>query len=442
MLAESDDAKTAYREAVDLRIALVQKHPDVLEYRANLATTADNFAVFCFDRGEFELAQTYFEHALAQSERLAADYPQQPDYQSSLALALANSAALCEAKNQLPLAQRWLTRAFQIRTQLLRDAPNDPDREEQLASVCLSLGIVETDTRHGKEAETHLRSAIAVFQRLSTTHPDRPFFGERLGACLKQLADLLKSQQHNDQAIATYQEAIQLQRKLVDAHPAVLQHRLDLASVCINLGNLRNRLAQPALARTTFDEVIQVLPQTAGSKIDGPTQSLLEKAYTGRGLAQESLGDLKAMAADFEKSTALAPPARARILRSLCVGSLLEGKQFDLALIVGEPLAIDSGLDGQSAFDLSTRFFRAVAGIRAEKSLPLKDRTDLVDRSVQAGLRFLKRAGEAGYFADPAHRKQLLAPPFVPLLEQNTSYRKLVEATAKTPPSKGTGPAK
>jgi tetratricopeptide (TPR) repeat protein len=306
----------------------------------------------------------------------------------------------------------------------------------------LSLGIVETDTRHGKEAEKHLRSAIAVFQRLAKSYPERPFFGERLGASLKQLADLFKSEQQNDQAITTYQEAIQLQRKLVDAHPAVLQHRLDLASVCINLGNLRNRLAQSALARTTFDEVIHVFPPPAGSKIDGGTRSLLEKAYTGRGLALESLGDLKGMAADFEKAAALAPPARVRILRPLCVRSLLEGKQFDLALAVGEPLAVDSGLNGQSAFDLSALFFRAVAGIKTEKSKPPSDQAALVDRTIQQGLRFLKRADETGYFADPAHRKLLFGPPFVPLLEKDPFYRKLVEAASKTTPPKATEPAK
>jgi len=436
------DAEKAYREAVDRRIALVQKHPDVLEYRHDLATTADNFAVFCYDRGEFDLAQTYFGHALLQSERLATDYPNQPDYQSSLALALVNAAVLREAKNQLPLAERWLARAFQIRTKLQHEAPNDPEREEQLASVCLSLGIVETDTRHGKEAEEHLRSAITVFQRLSKSYPDRPFFSERLGASLKQLADLLKSEQHNDQAITIYQEAIQLQRKLMAAHPGVLQHRLDLASVCINLGNLRNRLAQPALASATFAEVIQVLSQAAESKIEGGKRALLEKAYTGRGLAQESLGDLKGMAADFEKAVTLAPPARVRILRSLCVRSLLEAKQFDLALTMGASLATDSGLEGQSAFDLCALCFRAVGAIKTEKPQKPKDQAALADFTRQQGLRLLHRADEAGYFRDPVHRKQLLGAPFAPLLEHDPSYRKLVEVIPKTSTPQAAPPKK
>jgi eukaryotic-like serine/threonine-protein kinase len=438
----SEDAQKAYREAVDMRIALVQDHPDVLEYRASLATTADNFAVFCYDRGEFDLSQKYFEHALAQSERLVSDYPNQPDYQSSLALALVNAAVLREAKNQFPLAERWLARAFQIRTKLLHEAPNDADRQEQLASVCLSLGIVETDTRHGEQAGKHLRSSIVVFQRLVKSYPDRPFFSERLGASLKQLADLFKTEQRNDQAITTYQEALELQRKLVAARPAVLQHHLDLASVCINLGNLRNRLAQAALARTAFAEAIEVLPRTAGAKIDGGTRPLLEKAYTGRGLALESLGDLTGMAADFERAVALAPPARVRILRFRCARSLLEGKQFDLALTIAGPLAVDTGLHGQTAFDLSSSLFRAVGAIKAEKSKPPKDPAALIDRIVHQGLRFLTRADEAGYFGDPAHRKQLLGPPFVPLLEHESVYRKLVEATSKAGLTKETAPRK
>jgi eukaryotic-like serine/threonine-protein kinase len=437
-----DEARHAFREAVDLRIALVQRHPDVLEYREALATTTDNFGVFCSDRGEFDAAQTYYQQALVQAERLATDYPKQPEYQTSFAMVLVNAAMLCAARERLVPAEQLLTRAHQILTKLQHDAPNDPKCDEELASVSLALAVVETDAKRGNQAEKHLRSAIEVFQRFSGAHPERPFYGQRLGACLKQLADLFKSENRNDEAVAAYQNAQQLQRRLIAAHPTVLQHRLDLASTCINLGNLRNRLAQSSLAVAAFEETIQLFPAASRSTLDSGARSLLDKAYTGRGLARKSQGDLSGMSGDFEQAITFASPDRARILRLKCANALFGAGQIDRAVAAAEPLATDAGLSGHSAFDLAVLYMRAADAAQAQTSIPAKDRAALVDRRVELGLKLLQRAFAAGYFAVPSNRNKLRTPPFVPLLSTNAAYRKLLEAADKGPSLKDPSPAK
>jgi len=431
-----DEARKAYREAADLRIALVKRHPDVLEYRAALANTADNFAVFCSDRGEVDEAQTYFQHALLQAERLATDYPKQTDYQSSFATVLVNAALLCEARGRLALAEQFLTRAYGIRSQLKRDAPNDPERDEQLASVCLALGIVETSAKRGEPAEKHLRSAIDVFQKLSAAHPDRPFYGERLGGCLKQLADVLKSENRNDDAVRAYQEALKVNRRLAADHPAVLKHRLDLARTCINLGNLRNRLSHASLAAPVFDEAIKSLPQASPSTLDAETKSLLAKSYAGRGLAQESLGNLKATADDLERAVSFTPTTKGRLLRLKCASVLAGSGELNRAVAVAEPLVNDAGLDGPSAFDLAVLYVRAADAAKGQGSLPEKDRAARIDRQVEQALTLLKRALKAGFFADASNRHKLQSPPFVPLLATNAAFKGLVVAAEKAPPAK------
>jgi tetratricopeptide (TPR) repeat protein len=256
------------------------------------------------------------------------------------------------------------------------------------------------------------------------------------------LADLLKSEQRNDQAIAAYQDAQQLLRKLVAAHPAVLQHRVELAGTCINLGNLRNRLNQPALAFTAFDEAIRSFPEATRSKLDAGARSHLEKAFTGRGLAHEAQGDLKGMASDFEMAASLAPSGRARILRLMCVSSLADGKQLDRAVAVAEPLVGDAGLEGPPAFDLANLYIRAAIAAKADHQKPEKDRAALAEQRIQHGLWLLQRAFGAGFFGDPSHRNKLQSSPFVPLLATNAAFRKLVEAVEKGPPAKPQAPAK
>jgi eukaryotic-like serine/threonine-protein kinase len=435
-----DDARKAYREAADLRIALVRRHPDVLEYRAALAVTADNFGVFCSDRGEYETAQKYFQHALRESERLTTDYPNQPNYQSSFATVLVNAAMLCAAQNHPALAEQYLAAAYQIRTRLQHDAPNDPEREEELASACLALAVVETDTHHTQQAEKHLRSAKDVLQGLSAAHPERPFYSERLGACLKQLADVFKSEGRNDDAVASYQEALKLQRRLVAEHHAVLKHRLDLAGTCINLGNLRNRLGQSGPAAAAFDEAVKLFPEESRSTLDDNSKSLLEKAYTGRAIARESLKNPAGMAADYEQAIALAPPNRARILRAMCASALADAGQIDRAAQAAEPLVSDAKLDGALAFDLATIFCR---GAGTKKGAPSKSPKDdaQAQRRIEQGLKLLQRAADAGFFKDPANRQKLHGPPFLPLLAQNAAFGKLLESVEKAPPASGSGQA-
>jgi serine/threonine protein kinase/tetratricopeptide (TPR) repeat protein len=430
----ADEARRDYQEAVEIRGVLVERHPDVLEYRASLAATAENLGVFCCDRGELDAAQTYYQRALIQSERLAVDYPKVADYQSSFAAALVNAAMLCVEQNRLPLAEQWLSRAYEIRRKLQQDSPNAPDRREELASVCLALGVVETQAKQFKQGEQHLRSAIDVFRQLAASHPDRPFYSERLGACLKQLADLLKAEQHDDEAVAAYHDAQGSQRKLVAAHPDVIKHRIDLASTCVNLGNLCGRRAQPSSAAPAFEEVIQLFPEASRATLGSHAKSLLETAYTGRAFARESQGDLDGMVRDCETAITLASTARARKLRVAFANVLAADNQPDRALAMVDPLLKDRDLDGPSAFELSLLYVSSAATAKQQNAAGHeKERAALVDRQIEQAIKLLQRANEGRYFADPSNRKKLHDPPFVPLLTGNAAFQKLLQAVEKVP---------
>jgi serine/threonine protein kinase len=437
---DGERARQAYREAVELRVALVERHPDVLEYRAALATTADNLAVFCSDRGEYDAAQKYYERALVQAVRLATDYPKIADYQSELAAILVNAAMLCVEQNRLALAQQWLTQALAIREKLLRDAPNDPDRREKLASASLALGIVETDTRQFKKGEPHLRSALAVFQQLAAAHPERPFYTERLGACFKQLADLLKADQRDDQAVAAYHDAQEQHRRLVAAHPSVLKHRLDLASACINLGNLCNRRGQPEPANAAFEEVLALFPEASRAILGVQAKSMLEMAFTGRALAHGA-ADSSAVVRDFEAAISFAAPERARVLRYKFARVLADSGETERAVALADPLLKDTKLDGETAFELAQVYLRSVEPERSTKAVGHKDGDSLLQRRIEQAIELLQRASSAGFFADPAHRQKLRGSPFVPLLSRNAAFQKLLQALEKAPAAQAAGPA-
>jgi serine/threonine protein kinase/tetratricopeptide (TPR) repeat protein len=429
-----DEARRTYREAVEIRGTLVERHPDVLEYRAALAVTADNLGVFCFDRGELDAAQTYYQQALIQAERLATDYPKMADYQGTWATSLANAAMLALTRGRQSLAEQWLKQALEIRKQFQHDFPKALDALEGFASASLGLAILETDTKRLQQGEQHLGPAIDAFRQLAAAHPDRPFYTERLGVGLKLRGDLLKAAQRNDDAVAAYHEAQQLQRHLVSAHPAVIKHRMDLAMTCINLGNLCGRQGQAAAAASAFEEVLQLFPESSRASLGSQARSFVGTAYTGRAFARESRGDLDGMARDFEAAIALAPPARARMLRLKCTTFLSADGQKDRALAMADPLLKDADLDGPSAFELALLYLGSANPAKVEQGAgPAQEtaRTALVLRRIEQAISLLQRAKEAHFFADPSNRKKLHGAPFVPLLSGNATFQKLLLAVEK-----------
>ncbi len=285
-----------------------------------------------------------------------------------------------------------------------------------------------------------MRAAIVIFRQLSTAQPDRPSYAEFLGVSSKQLGDVLKADGRDDPAVAAYHEA---QAGFSDGSwPRIRRCSSMLAGstwpgACVNLGNLCNRRGQAAAGSDAFVEVIKLFPNSSPSApLDGQAQALLEKAYTGRALARETLGDLDGMVADFEAALALAPAARARGLRLKIADIVSQSSDADHALRLAEPLFKENALDGAAAFDLAVIYARAAEPAQLQKSaVAEKDRGALAERRTAQAIELLQRASAAHYFADAANRQKLQAAPFVPLLSSNVAFRKLLQTIESERPA-------
>jgi tetratricopeptide (TPR) repeat protein len=217
----------------------------------------------------------------------------------------------------------------------------------------------------------------------------------------------------------------------------VLKHRLDLAGACVNLGNLCNRRGQAAAGSDAFVEVIKLFPNaTPSAPLDGQAKALLEKAYTGRALARETLGDPDGMVVDFEAAISLVPAARAQGLRLKIADIVSQSGEADRAIRLAEPLLEEKALDGAAAFDLAVIYARAAEPAHLQKSVtPEKERAALAERRTAQAIELLQRASAAHYFTDAANRQKLQAAPFVPLLSSNAAFRKLLQAIESEHPA-------
>ena len=241
----------------------------------------------------------------------------------------------------------------------------------------------------------------------------------------------MKAEHRNDEAEAAYQKALEFDRHLVAEHPSVPQHRIDLASTCVNLGNLRDHRSQSASAISAFDEAIKLFPDGAPARFDNERRSLLDKAYVGRSVAREQQGNPKAQVADLEKAITFASPSRSRVLRLKSATVLSSMGESDCAVTVADTLKDDPGLASPKVFELAAVYVRAAEA--ANRSTPTADRSAAVNRHIAQGMTLLQHAYSAGYFVDAVNRDKLNRAPFMPLLKTNDAFAKLRDAIQKNP---------
>jgi Flp pilus assembly protein TadD len=75
----ADEAEKAFRQALPLYEQLVAEHPQVPEYRQQLATTHNNLGALLKATGRAGEAEKAYRQALQLREQLVSEHPQVPE---------------------------------------------------------------------------------------------------------------------------------------------------------------------------------------------------------------------------------------------------------------------------------------------------------------------------------------------------------------------------
>jgi hypothetical protein len=182
----------------------------------------------------------------------------------------------------------------------------------------MSLSAVEIESGQPKKAEPHARQAVEIFERLANQSVDDPARASALLGAQTNLALILQGTARHGEAAEVYARAQKIAEGLVREQPANPSHKIALAALCLNRGNLERDSGRPRGSLEWFDRGIAAAD--AALAIDGRlSEALLWKLNTHGSRAQtyEALKDYAAAVRDWDYVVAHSQEADRLIYRLL-----------------------------------------------------------------------------------------------------------------------------
>jgi serine/threonine-protein kinase len=258
-LGRTAEAVESYEQAKDLRQALVQTHPGVPRYRADLAATWLNLGILQHDTGRTRQARQSYERGRDLFLGLTKNTPADPEHESGLARAWHSLADLLEEEGKPREALKAHEEALAIRTRLARTHPDAPLIQTLLASTLNNLGVLQYSTGQPEQGLKHLEESLKIRTRLVELHPGVVRYRADLASTLHNLGSLQRQRSNPQAALASYERARLIRRTVAALHPEVAEYRASLASTCRQLGDLQGSLRQHKEALANLEQARDLL---------------------------------------------------------------------------------------------------------------------------------------------------------------------------------------
>lgn len=284
-LGQHKAAHTSALEAVELKRALAQAHPD--DFLPALADSLSNLTNIQSKLGQLKEAHTSALEAVEHYGTLAQARPE--DFLSDLAMSLNNLANRQSDLGQRETALTTVLKAVELRRAMAQSHPDSflPDLAESL----INLAACQSDLGQRVAALTTALETVELTSKLAQVRPEA--FLPGLAVSLINLASFQSDLGQLEAALSTAQEAVELRRALAQASPDAFLS--DLASALNNLATFQFEQGQCAAALTNTLESVELsrklaqacpdafLPDLAGSlnnlAIYQREQGLHEAAY-------------------------------------------------------------------------------------------------------------------------------------------------------------------
>jgi tetratricopeptide (TPR) repeat protein/tRNA A-37 threonylcarbamoyl transferase component Bud32 len=261
-LSDVEGARRAYARSVTLGDWLVARHPDVAEYRFELARCLASLGLIMSD---FPESDRHYLRGIDLLETLTRDNPDVARYRSQLGRTLLNWGTRLHVKGKLRDAESCYRRLTAIYERLAADFPDRPDYRHHLSMGYNNLGEQLAGTGDPAAAERSFRASLELKRGLANANPDVPDYRNGLGTGLAALGQHLADQNRLSEGRALLEEAIRQHRAALAKVPRHAVYRREAHQTCEFLGTVLNRLGDHAgLARLAS----QLSPNPSGEAID------------------------------------------------------------------------------------------------------------------------------------------------------------------------------
>jgi tetratricopeptide (TPR) repeat protein len=236
------EAGDAYAQAMQLFQKLVDAHPDVALYRAELARSQTGWCAVAKALGNHEAADAVSEQMEKLLLPLVATFPGEEDYLWQLASLYGNRGDGFYRRGRLREAEEPARKAVEMLEKLLTKAPDVPAYRRDHVNCLVSLGMILIAHGKASEAEPFLGRGRKLVDKLISDYPTVLDYKRVRSASLHWLGRMYRSMGRLGEAEEALSEAASAWRNLVKQYPGQPTHRYRLAMSLLRLGeNCRDR---------------------------------------------------------------------------------------------------------------------------------------------------------------------------------------------------------
>lgn len=231
MKLRTEEELSACSEAIDMLDDLIERSPDEIRYRAELARAYRAKAKVASKARMHRESESAVRRSIELFEQLLADHEDSAAIRYELAMTLSSTEAF--GFNQLVRANR----ANELSTALLRTSPELPRYQALRAHTLETLAAHQRRVGRYDPAEQNLFEALRIYNSLTLASPELTLYETRRSQILESIADL-KSQRGDNAAAAEY-----LERAIRRLQPKT--RRFDMSPVArMQLQRMKAKLAR------------------------------------------------------------------------------------------------------------------------------------------------------------------------------------------------------
>ncbi len=294
-----DGAETSARSAVAILSALVSQHPEVTLYRLHLASYQNNLGNALQDKGENDAAIEYLRQAVDNGEELVHANPHVEEYAEYLARHSRNLARSLQSGRQLEASIAALTRTIDLLQGLIVEQPGKKALYVELIGAWWMRGEDHLLLKSFDEAQAAFDQALKIGRETCERFPEDPSIREtiaqRHGLYAHKLRYDFPAAEYRQFVRGEMQHGIDLYSALIAECPGEKNHRLRLAAMLGDLGNLLCAEGQETAAYDSYCRSLEISPipgvkNQLARLLVSSRESQLRDAQRAIALARDAVG--------------------------------------------------------------------------------------------------------------------------------------------------------
>jgi len=232
------DPEAAFRSLsrlIGMWETLSKEFPDELRFQSDLAALLHRVGDLLATGGQVREAVPMFERSRDLLEKLAHDHPEVPEYRADLARSYQYLAAnLMLIGGNGPEATRAARKALTLREQLVAENRKLAQHRQDLAFSLVQCADQMKDDKDGVETEDYYRRALSLMRTLLLESPTMPVHVSRYCDACTRLSSRLIQRGAYDEAESILRQAIELDLKHVKDSPGDVDARNRLLNLYVN----------------------------------------------------------------------------------------------------------------------------------------------------------------------------------------------------------------